>query len=95
MSEARTPVPFSLALALVIAVVISAIAVVYTKHESRKYFIELQEVSHERDELNIEWGRLQIEQSTFATHSRVERVATKELALSRPELTDVYVINDQ
>ena len=48
--------------------VISAIALIYTKHESRKLFVELETLTHERDELNIEWGQLQIEQSTWATH---------------------------
>ena len=92
MSRPRPPAPVTLAVALMLAVMISAIGVVYTKHESRKLFIELQAVSRERDELNIEWGKLQIEQSTFATHSRVERKATRDLALGRPELEDVYVI---
>ena len=67
-------------------------AMVYTKHESRKLFVELERLTHERDELNIEWGQLQIEQSTWATHARIERVATDELALVRPTATEIYVI---
>lgn len=72
--------------------VVSAIALVYTKHESRKLFIELERLTAARDELNIEWGRLQIEQSTWATHARIEHVATSELALSRPSADEIYVI---
>ena len=56
--------------------VLSAIALVYTKHESRKLFVELEALTHERDRLNIEWGQLQIEQSTWAQHARIEQVAT-------------------
>jgi cell division protein FtsL len=67
-------------------------AMVYTKHESRKLFVELERLTHERDDLNIEWGQLQIEQSTWATHARIERVATDELALVRPAATEIYVI---
>lgn len=67
-------------------------AMVYTKHESRKLFVELERLTHERDELNIEWGQLQIEQSTWATHARIERVATDELALVRPTSTEIYII---
>jgi cell division protein FtsL len=67
-------------------------AMVYTKHESRKLFVELERLTHERDDLNIEWGQLQIEQSTWATHARIERVATDELALVRPTATEIYVI---
>lgn len=54
--------------------VISALAIVYTKHESRRLFVELEGLTTERDELNIEWGQLQIEQSTYATHGRIEQV---------------------
>ena len=71
---------------------LSALAIVYTKHESRRLFVELEELTAERDQLNIEWGQLQIEQSTFATHGRIEQVAADELALTRPEATDIYVI---
>jgi cell division protein FtsL len=75
--------------------VISAIALVYTKHESRKLFVELEQLTTERDELNIEWGQLQIEQSTWATHARIERVALEELALVRPKSTEIYLIERQ
>ena len=72
--------------------VMSAIALVYTKHESRKLFVELEQLTHERDELNIEWGQLQIEQSTWAQHARIEQVASDDLSLVRPEATEIFVI---
>ena len=56
--------PFLLVLVFAVVCVLSALAVVYTKHESRRLFVELEQLTHERDELNIEWGQLQIEQST-------------------------------
>ena len=83
-----------LVVALVLAVVVSALALVYTKHAARKSFVELQTLTRERDRLNIEWGQLTIEQSTFAAHGRVERVATDELALKRPALEDIFVVED-
>ena len=70
----------------------SSMAIVYTKHESRKLFVELEALTLERDELNIEWGQLQIEQSTWATHARIEQVATDDLSLTRPESSEIYVI---
>jgi len=87
----------SILLLMVFAVVcvISAIALVYTKHESRKLFVELEQLTTERDELNIEWGQLQIEQSTWATHARIERVALEELSLVRPKPTEIYLIERQ
>lgn len=87
--------PVFLALAFAAVCVVSAMALVYTRHESRKLFIELEQLTAERDALNIEWGQLQIEQSTWATHARIERVATDELSLFRPAATDVFVIERQ
>ncbi len=80
---------------LAIVCVISAIALVYTKHESRNLFIELEQLTSERDALNIEWGQLQIEQSTWGTHARIERVALEELSLKRPSSTEIYLIERQ
>lgn len=84
--------PTLLVLVFAMICVISGMALVYTTHESRKLFIELEQLTSARDELNIEWGQLQIEQSTWATHARIERVATEDLALSRPLATDIFVI---
>lgn len=72
--------------------VVAAMAIIYTKHESRKLFVELEQLTTDRDELNIEWGQLQIEQSTWANHARIERVAAEELSLARPASTDINVI---
>jgi cell division protein FtsL len=87
--------PLALVFACAAFCVVTAVALVYTKHESRKLFVELETLTDERDELNIEWGQLQIEQSTWATHARIEQVATDELKLSRPEATDIFVIEEQ
>lgn len=84
--------PAGLSFALVLVCVVSAISLIYTKHESRKLFVELERLSDERDALNIEWGQLQIEQSTWATHARIEQVATSRLKLSRPATQEIYVI---
>ena len=69
--------PFLLTIIVAVVCVMSAIALIYAKHELRKLFVELEALTTERDELNIEWGQLQIEQSTWATHARIERVATE------------------
>ena len=84
--------PSLLVFVFAVVCVLTAMALVYTKHDARKLFVELEELAHERDELNIEWGQLQIEQSTWATHARIERVATDDLSLTRPSATEIYVI---
>ena len=91
----RNGQPILLLMIFAVVCVISAIALVYTKHESRSLFVELEELTTERDELNIEWGQLQIEQSTWATHARIEQVALEELALKRPQSTEIYLIERQ
>jgi cell division protein FtsL len=55
-------------------------------------FVELESLTHGRDDLNIEWGQLQIEQSTWATHARIEQVANDELSLVRPTSSEIFVI---
>ena len=95
MASMRNPQPVLLLMVLAVVCVISAIALVYTKHESRDLFVELEQLTRERDELNIEWGQLQIEQSTWATHARIERVALEDLALVRPKPTEIYLIEQQ
>ena len=93
LNEKRQPVLLVFVFAAVC--VVSALALVYTKHESRKLFVELEQLTDQRDELNIEWGQLQIEQSTWATHARIEQVATDDLRLTRPETTEIFVIERQ
>ena len=77
-------------LALVVAV--SAIGVVYTKHLNRKYFTELQKLEKHRDEMNIEWGQLQLEKSTFATSSEIEKAAREKLGMKQPPLNEIIMV---
>ena len=86
-SGART----ALVVCTVLAVA-SAISVVYSKFASRKHFIELQNLRAERDGLEIEWGRLQLEQGTLATHGRVEQRARRRLGMEIPKPEQVSVI---
>ncbi len=87
--------PILLVFVFAVVCVVSAISLVYTKHESRNLFVELEQLTNERDELNIEWGQLQIEQSTWATHARIEQVATDDLQLTRPKTAEIFVIEQQ
>ncbi len=77
---------------LICLVVGSAVGVVYVKHQSRKLFVELQALQAERDRLDVEWARLQIEQSTWATHVRVERLARTRLDMGLPSNQEVVIV---
>lgn len=75
------------------AVFFSAIEVVIARHETRKLFVEIQAQEKQRDNLNEEWGRLQLEQSTWATDARIESVSRIELHMIEPETRDVMLIS--
>jgi cell division protein FtsL len=70
----------------------SAIAVIWAKHQARSSFIELQGLTAERDRINIEWGQLKLEQSAWATHGRVEKMARADLKLVVPKAEDVRLV---
>ena len=73
------------ALALAALVMVSALAVVDAQHRFRALFVELQELEREAQRLDTDWGRLQLEQNTWATHGRVERIAREERNMQLPE----------
>ena len=66
---------------ILLLVVTSAVGVVYSKHQARKLFVELQALGNDRDNMDIEWGQLQLEQSTLSTQGRVERNARDQLGM--------------
>lgn len=81
-----------LLIVLALTNVATAVGVVYARHRHRVLFVELTKLEKERDELNIEFGRLQLEQATVAESTRIERVATTRLGMKFPEAGDVVVI---
>ena len=70
---------------LVTLVLGSALTVIYVKHQSRVLFAELRAVQKMQDSQVIEWGRLQLQNTTLATHSNVESRARKDLRMRLPE----------
>ena len=78
--------------ALAVAVLVSAVALVEMQHRHRVLFIELQSLERDRDELDVEWGRLQLEQSTWATHERVQTLAREKLGLRVPPVEEIVLV---
>jgi cell division protein FtsL len=70
----------------------TALGVVYTQHLSRSLVVQLQEQKQRRDDLNIEWSRLLLERSTWATHARVERLAREQLGMHTPSFAEMEVV---
>ncbi len=77
---------------LALAVIGTALAVIYVRHDARRGFVELQSVQTTRDELEADWGRLQIEYATWADGSKVEKLAREQLALRDAAAAHVMVI---
>jgi cell division protein FtsL len=75
-----------------VALLGAAIAVVWSKHEARSLFIELQGLHAERDRLDIEWGQLKLEQSAWAMHGRVEQTARLNLKMVVPQPDEVRIV---
>jgi cell division protein FtsL len=79
-------------LALAAGVVASGIWIVDVEHRSRQLFIEAEALSRELDRLQTDWGRLQIEQGTYATHSRIEALVRQRLELTVPSDDQLVVV---
>ncbi len=77
---------------LTAAVMISAIGVINAKHQARTAFVELQALKKVRDEMQVNWGRLQLEQAAWSTHGRVEQIASSRLDMILPTEDSIRVI---
>jgi cell division protein FtsL len=74
------------------AVMASAVGVVWSKQQSRNQFVELQHLEKERDQLDTEWGQLRLEQSTWVTYGRIEKVAREDLRMVVPDPNQVHLV---
>ena len=70
----------------------SAVQVIYARHKARDMFVRLEKLNAERDSLEMEWGRLQLEQSYWSSHAFVERVANAKLQMNLPQTRDVRIV---
>ncbi|MCH9674098.1 MAG: cell division protein FtsL [Gammaproteobacteria bacterium] len=77
---------------LLVAVVASALSVVYVKHEARKQFVVLQSLERDRDQMQIQWGRLQIEEGALSSVDRVRATARQHLDLVKPTLAQTVLV---
>jgi cell division protein FtsL len=77
---------------LAVLVIASAVVCVYARHETRSQFTQLQSLITQRDALEVDWGRLQIEQSTWSTHARVEKLARKKMRMRNPVPSEILVV---
>jgi cell division protein FtsL len=79
-------------LALAGILVVCALMLVTSQHKARKLFVELQRTQEMAKQHEVEFGQLQLEQSTWAMHSRVEKIAANNLQMRVPPATRVHLV---
>ena len=77
---------------LVVANLVAALAVVHTRHRHRVLFVELNQLDKARDELDIDFGRRQLEQATWSESNRIDQVARDRLGMKFPEGEETVVL---
>ncbi len=79
-------------LILFCALIFSSLGLVNAQHKARKLYIELEQINQQAKQSNQEYGQLQLEQSTWAMHSRVEMIAAQQLQMQVPDAKRVQVV---
>ena len=82
-------------LLLLLVVIACALGVVTSQHKARKLFMELQKEKDRAQQMEVEWGHLQLEQSTWATPARVEKIAGAKLQMQLPKSGQVQFIRGE
>ncbi|SFW20168.1 cell division protein FtsL [Nitrosovibrio sp. Nv17] len=78
---------------LTLILIACALGVVTSQHRARKLFVELEKEQEQTAQLAVEWGQLQLEQSTWAMPARIEQIATGRLRMRVPDATRIQVIS--
>lgn len=78
---------------LLLAILIAcALSLVSSQHKARKLYVELQKEQERARQLDVEWGQLQLEQSTWAMHGRVEKIAAQKLGMRVPSAARIQIV---
>ncbi|NBR29188.1 MAG: cell division protein FtsL [Betaproteobacteria bacterium] len=79
-------------LTLLAILIVCALSVVTSQHKARKLYVELQKQQDVARKLDVEYGQLQLEQSTWAMHARVEKIASGQLMMRVPTSARIQVV---
>jgi cell division protein FtsL len=78
---------------LLLAVLVGcALALVSSQHKARRLYVELQKEQELAKQLEVEWGQLQLEQSTWAMHGRIEKLASEKLNMRMPPPSRIRMV---
>lgn len=81
-------------LLLLLVTVVCALGVVASQHKARKLFVDLQKEKDRAQQMEVEWGQLQLEQSTWATPARIEKIAAAKLQMQMPKSSQIRFIQN-
>jgi cell division protein FtsL len=79
-------------LILLALLVASALGTVASQHKARRLFAEWEREQVTQRKLDTEFRQLQLEQSTWAMHARIEKVALSQLKMQMPVPAKVQVV---
>jgi cell division protein FtsL len=79
-------------LTLLAILIACALSVVTSQHKARKLYVELQKEQDAARKLDVEYGQLQLEQSTWAMHARIEKIASGQLMMRVPTSARIQVV---
>ena len=79
-------------LILFLVLIMTALGAITSQHKSRKLYFELQQQQDAAKQYEVEWGQLQLEQSTWAMHARIEQIATQHLHMQVPDTQRIQLV---
>lgn len=82
----------TIVLVMLTLLLVSGVSVIYTTFKNRYLLNELQQLKNQRNELQVQWGQLLIEQSTFSLEGRIERKAIDELQMKVPDFSEIVMV---
>ena len=94
MTRRRALSPTMTSLLLLLMVIICALSVVASQHKARKLFVDLQKEKDRAQQMEVEWGQLQLELSTWAMSARVEKIASAKLQMQLPKSRQIQFVRN-
>jgi cell division protein FtsL len=82
-------------LVLLAILIMCGLALVTSQHQARKLYVELQKEQELAKQLEVEWGQLKLELSTWAMHARIEKIAARDLGMRAPPVSRVQMLPDR
>lgn len=80
---------------LILVLLACALSTVSSNHRARKLFTELESAQKSMRDLDVEWGQLQLEQSTLAAHVRIEKAARQKLGMMPPAPGQIITVEPE